>query len=170
MSAREDDPSGISSGAAMEDPNPTDQEAWQRFKANFIQRKTERYRRLYTRTRNPVHALNAYRLNRHTKNEVPAWILELFDQWAEVLCVQQLKGGKEISHALGFGSKGGPSITSKAEKETRDLWIAECVLALRDIYPERDKLDIFLQVAEKFELSSERVAGIWSKLTRGVKY
>ncbi|HEX6901706.1 MAG TPA: hypothetical protein VF789_18410 [Thermoanaerobaculia bacterium] len=168
----EDDPAGLPTGVPTEDPELTDQEVWQREMVEFTRHMMERYRKQYLRNhRNPIHALNAYRLARLGKIDIPTWVLELFDQWAGALCGERPpKGAKAVADALGLGSKGGPSITKQAETQYRDLWIAERVLALRDSYPERDKLDIFLQVAEEFELSSERVAGIWSKLTRGVKY
>lgn len=144
-------------------------EEWKRLRTAFIQGNIERYHRLYTWTRNPVHAFNAYRLSRHGKIDVPGWILELLDQWAEVLCVKRPKGAKAIADALGLGSKGGPSITKQAETEIRDLWIAEGILVLLDCHPEPDMQDIFLEVAEKFNLSSERVAAIWYELTSDTK-
>jgi hypothetical protein len=149
----------------IEDPK----EEWKRLRTAFIQSNIERYHRLYTWTRNPVHAFNAYRLSRHDKIDVPGWILELLDQWAEVLCVKSPKGGKAIADALGLGSKAGPSITKQAETEIRDLWIAEGILALRDRHPERPKLDIFHEIAEEFKLSSDRVGSIWYELTGETK-
>lgn len=141
-----------------------DRETWERYKAALVERWFEIHYRLYARTRNPIHAFDAYRKARAIKKDVPGWVLELFDQWAETLCVNPPKGAKAIAHALGLGTKGGPAITSKAETQIRNLRIAERVLGLRD--PERDTQDIFLQVAEEFNLSSERVAAIWYDLTR----
>lgn len=149
-------------------------EEWHRVKAdlvrNMVKNRIERRRRLYTRTKNPMHALEAYRMARIVKIEVPSWILELFDHWAGALCVNPPKGAKAIADALGLGTKGGPSITIQAKNQARDLEIAERVLLLHDQYPDRDKLDIFGQVAEEFSLSSDRLAGIWYDLMRGVKY
>jgi hypothetical protein len=145
-------------------------ESWQRFRAMMAASYIEPYRVLYVQTRNPTHALEAYRIARVFKIDVPGWILELFDQWAEALCVKRPKGAKTIADALGLGTKGGPSITSQANTQIRNLRIAQRVLELRDLTPERDTLDVFDQVAEEFApLSSERVAGIWYELTRDVK-
>lgn len=152
------------------DPKPLDLEGWRRFKVAVVQQFIEKQRRLYTWTQNPIHALHAYRLSRAVKIDVPGWLFELFDQWAETLCVNPPKGKAKIADALGLGSKGGPSITSQAKTQARDLAIGERILFLRDRDPKRDKLDIFHIVAEEFKLSSERVAGIWSELTRGTKY
>ena len=146
------------------------QEDWQQFKAALVNTRIDRRHRLYKRHHNPIHALEAYRMARAFKGEIPNWILELIDHWAAALCVNSPTGAKPIADALGLGAKGGgPSITSQAKKQARGLEIAERVLFLRDRYPSRDKLDIFGQVAEEFSLSSERVAGIWYDLTRGVK-
>lgn len=145
-------------------------EEWQRFKAAFCKSKIERRHWLYTRTLNPIHAFHAYRMARAAKIDPPAWILELFDRWAEELCVKRPKGAKPIADALGLGSKAGPSTILRAETEARDLWIVERVFWLREFAPERNKLDIFGQVAEEFNLSSDRVQSIWYDHTRGVKH
>lgn len=127
----------------------------------------ERCHWLYQRTQNPIHALQAYRMSRMLKLDVPEWVFELLDQWAEALCVNPPKGGKaKIADALGLGLKGGGrSITSQTETQTRNLLIAQHVLFLRDRNPERERLDIFHEVAEKCRLSSERVSAIWYELT-----
>ena len=141
---------------------------WQRFKTMLAASYMAPHREFYMRTRNPFHALEAYRIARIFKIAIPDWILELFDQWAEVLCVTRPKGPKEIAGALGLTRpKGGPSITLQAEKNARNLQIARRVLELRDDNPERDMQDVFLQVAEEFDaLSSERISAIWYELTR----
>ena len=100
------------------------------------------------------------------KVETPDWILELFDHWAAVLCVDSPTGAKAIADALGLGTKGGPSITLQAKKQARGLEIAERVLLLLDTRPEFKLPVIFDQVGDEFHLSSERVASIWYGLTR----
>ena len=60
----------------------------------------EENRVLYSVHLNPVHALEAYRICRAAKVEIPEWTLEVFDQWAEVLCVDAPKGAKAIADAL----------------------------------------------------------------------
>jgi hypothetical protein len=126
----------------------------------------ESRRILFEKSRNPVHAMNAYRIARVVKIDIPDWVLELFDQWAEVLCVKRPKGAKAVADALGLGAKGGgPSITHQAETQARDWWIAERVLVLRESDPKRPTQEIVHQVAEEFNLSSERVSGIWYNLT-----
>lgn len=159
MSGRDEDP-----------PKPTPQEQWERFKVALFRSGIERSRRLYARSRNPIHALQAYRMARAAKIDIPGWTLELFDQWAETLCVKPPKKAQEIAPALGLAPEGGgPSIFSQAEKQARNHWIAVRVLGLRELDPERDTQDIFLQVAEEYELSGQRVARIWYGLTRGEK-
>lgn len=154
----------------MADDTPEDQERWQRFKARAGESFIERRRALYERTGNPIHALHAYRTSRVVKIAVPDWVLKLFDQWAYALCVESPKGAKAIADALGLGTKGGPSITSQAETEIRDLRIAERVFMLRNHHPENlGAQDVFDQVAKEFSLSSERVAGIWHEMTRDPK-
>jgi hypothetical protein len=151
-----------------EDSKMTDPE-FQRFKVALLRRGIERFRRLYARSRNPIHALQAFRMARAAKIDIPGWILELFDQWAEALCVEPPKEAKAIADALGLGTKAGPSITAQAQTQARDWWIADRVLVLRDCDPERDMQDIFLEVAEDYKLSGESVSRIWYGLTRRVK-
>lgn len=153
----------------MGNSEPMDQDGWLRFKAALAQEFIEHLHARYKHTPNPIHALEAYRLSRAVKIDVPGWILELFDQWAEVLCVNPPKGGKATADALGLGSKGGPSITAQAKTQARNVTIGQRVLFLRDRNPEGDKLDIFHEVAEEFGLSSERVAAIWYELTHDIK-
>jgi hypothetical protein len=142
-----------------------EQERWQRFKARAAERAgesfIERRRALYERTGNPIHALHAYRTARVAKIAVPDWVLKLFDQWAHALCVESPKGAKAIADALGLGTKGGPSVTSQAETEIRNLRIAERVLVLQNHPPGRDKQDVLHQAAKEFALSIESVASIW---------
>jgi hypothetical protein len=141
-------------------------EDWRRFKAGLIEEDLERRRALYMKSLNPVHALRAYRTARTSKIvDIPNWVLEMFDQWAEVLCVQQPKGAKAIANALRLGTNGGPAVTSQAKTQARDLQIASRVSVLRKIRPESSKMELFDQVAEEFGISSERVAGIWYELT-----
>jgi len=148
-----------------------DQVAWQEYKLSLFKFAIERRRTLFTWTKNPIHALEAYRVARAGKIDIPSWILEVFDGWADALCVSPPKGVREIAAALGLATKGGPSITAQAEKDARDWWIAERVLLLLDTRPEFKIPVIFDQVAEEFHLSSERVASIWYELTpkRGTK-
>jgi hypothetical protein len=149
----------------MEAGELREREAWRRLKAAAIEDLIEPRRALYLRTKNPVHALNAYRIARSTKIDIPGWILELFDQWAEVLCVKRPKGEKAIAGALGLiGQGGGPSITSQAETQIRNLRIARRVLELRERDPERSMQDVFDQVAKEIHLSPERVSAIWREL------
>lgn len=143
---------------------------WRQFKARLLSHWIENRRRLYKRHHNPIHALEAYRIARAAKIEIPDWILELFDRWTAVLCVDSPKGAKAIVDALGLGTKGGPSKTLQAENQARNLKIAQRVFSLLEDEPKRDKLDIFDQMAEEFNLSSERVAAIWYDLTGGVKH
>lgn len=153
-----------------EDPKPTPQEQWERFTVALFRSGIERSRGFYARSRNPIHALQAYRMARAAKIDIPGWTLELFDQWAETLCVKPPKKAQEIAPALGLAPEGGgPSIFSQAEKQARNHWIAVRVLGLRELDPNRGMQDIFLQVAEEYEISSERVSGIWYDLTRRVK-
>jgi hypothetical protein len=154
----------------MDENRPMGPEEWQRFKTQLIGMWIENRRRLYKRHQNPIHALNAYRIARSTKIEIPDWILEVFDKWAATLCVDSPKGAKAIADALGLGTKGGPSLTLQAENQARNLKIAERVLLLLDKQPEKGKLDIFGRVGEEFNLSAERVSGIWYKLTCGIKH
>lgn len=176
-----------------------DQVAWQEYKLSLFKFTIERRRMLFTWTKNPIHALEAYRAARAGKIEVPSWILEVFDGWADALCVSPPKGAKEIAAALGLATKGGPSITAQAEIDARDWWIVErIVFALRDRGPRPDApkpemldaemrdpmldakkrdpkpemllLDVFNQVGEEFHLSSERVQQIWYKLTGHLKH
>jgi hypothetical protein len=153
----------------MEEFNSMDQEAWQEYKRSLFNLAIERRRRIYVRTRNPIHALEAYRMARAGKIDIPSWILEVFDDWANALCVSPPKGAKEIAAALGLATKGGPSITAQAKKDARDWWIAERVLGLLDRDPKPGMLDVFNQVAEEFHLSSDRVSQIWYNLT-GAKH
>ena len=146
------------------------QEDWQRFNTSLFNFFVERRRRLFTWTQNPIHALEAYRAARAGKIDIPSWILEVFDGWADALCVRSPKGAKEITAALGLVTKGGPSLTAQAEKDARDWWIAERVLVLRERDPKREMLDVFGQVAEDFHLSSERVAQIWYSVTGRIKH
>jgi hypothetical protein len=149
----------------MTDYKPMDLEEWQRFMAASVRHSINRQHRLYTWTRNPIHAFRAYHLSRALKIDVPGWLFELLDQWAEVLCVNPPKGGKAIADALGLGSKGGPSITSQTKTQARNLEIVEHVFRLREGKPERGTQDIYLEVGEKFHLSSDRVMSIWYELT-----
>lgn len=152
-----------------EDPKPTSQEQWERFIVALFRNRIEHCCRLYTRSGNPIHALQAYRMARAAKIDIPGWTLELFDQWAETLCVKPPKKAQEIAPALGLAPEGGgPSIFSQAEKQARNHWIAVRVLRLRELDPNRGIQDIFLQVAEEYEISSERVSGIWYDLTHRV--
>jgi hypothetical protein len=141
------------------------QEAWQEYITSLFNFVIERRRQIYVRTRNPIHALDAYRAARAGKIDIPSWILEVFDDWAAALCVSPPKGAKEIAAALGLATKGGPSITAQAENDARDWWIAERVLVLLNTRP-KCKLPVILdQVAEEYDLSSERVTSIWYELT-----
>ncbi len=126
------------------------QEAWQECKTSLFMFAIERRRRLFTWTKNPIHALEAYRSARAGKIDIPSWILEVFDDWAAALCVTPPKGAKAIADALGLATKGGPSITAQAEKDARDWWIAERVLLLRDPKPDLPMLDVFNQGQEVF--------------------
>jgi hypothetical protein len=144
-----------------------DAEGFERFKVAMVERLIEGRHVLYRRTRNPTHALHAYRIARSARLDLPAWVLSLFDQWAGVLCVQQPKGAKAIADALGLGAKGGPSVTAQAVTQARDLEIAQRVFNLRERDPERDTTDIFLTVGEEYHLSSDRVQSIWYDITRG---
>lgn len=151
----------------VENPKPMDQEEWwwPRYRAKRAGEFIESRRVLFERSRNPVHAMEAYRITRIVKIDIPEWVLEVFDQWADVLCVKGPKGAKKIADALGLGIKGGgPSITAQAKTEARDWWIAERVLVLREDASNRATLDVFNQVAEEYSLSSERVAAIWYEL------
>ena len=146
------------------------QEAWEEYKLSLFKFALERRHRIYVQTRNPIHALEAYRAARAGKIDIPSWILEVFDDWAVALCVNPPKGAKEIAAALGLATKGGPSITAQAEKDSRDWWIAERVLALLNRDPKPgNMLDVFSQAAQEFHLSPERVAGIWYNLIQGGK-
>ena len=142
-------------------------ERWNRINATLAELAMRPYRALYLKTRNPIHALAAYDIARAAKVDIPDWILELFDQWAQVLTVSRPKGPKAIVGALGLGTKGGPSLTLQAETEIRDLRIARRVYELRS--SGRRFQDVFHQVAEEYYLSSERVSSIWYDLTRGSK-
>ena len=149
----------------------TTQEDWRRFKARLVRRLTapliEANRVLYVRTQNPTHALAAYRCARVAKIDIPDWILELFDRWAEVLFVQRPKGAKPTADALGLGTKGGwRPIVSQAETQARNLRIAQRVYELRTAEPERNKTEIFDEVGVEFERSAERVQGIWTDWNR----
>lgn len=151
----------------IENPKPMDQDWWwTRYRAKRAGEFIESRRVLFERSRNPVHAMDAYRISRIVKIDIPKWVLEVFDQWADVLCVKGPKGAKKIADALGLGTKGGgSSITSQAHTEARNWLIAERVLMLREDDSNRATLDVFNQVAEEYNLSSERVAGIWYELT-----
>ena len=146
----------------------TTEEDWRRIKAGVVAPLMEENRELYLRTQNPTHALAAYRIVRAAKLlDIPSWILELFDQWAETLVVQRPKGGtKAIADALGLGTKGGPPITSQAETQARDLRIVQLVYERRTADPECNKFRIFGEVGEEFDLSAQRVQGIWTDWTR----
>lgn len=144
--------------------------SWKRSKTAMLAWFIDSYHALYIQSRNPFHALEAYRMVRAAKIDVPDWIFEVFDQWADTLCIERPKGASAIAAALGLvGTGGGPSITAQAKKQTRNLRIARRVFELRNSAPERDKLDVFHQVADEFSLSSERVASIWYEVIRGSK-
>lgn len=150
----------------VENPKPMDQDWWwPRHRAKVAGELIGSRRVLFERKQNPVHAMEAYRISRIVKIDTPEWVLEVFDQWADVLCVKGLRGTKAIADALGLGTKGGgPSIIQQAKKQARDWWIAERVLMLREDDSNRATQDVFNQVAEEYSLSSERVAAIWYEL------
>jgi hypothetical protein len=131
----------------------------------------ENRRVLYERTRNPIHALDVYRLTRSLKTEIPGWVLELFDRWAKVLCEEQPEGGgMKIAKALGLVSKGGgPPLTTQAKIDWRNVRIVQRVLELRDA--EGQTLDeAFYKAADEFpSLTRDGVSGIWYELMGDAK-
>ena len=139
-------------------------EEWRRFKTQLATPFLEERRALYERTRNPIHALAAYRFARSAKIDLPGWTLELFDRWAEVLLVKRPKGVKEIAGALGLkGGGGGPSLTSQAETQMRHMQIAQRVYELCDGSTLEEAL---AATAEQCGFSFEHVRTIWYELTR----
>jgi hypothetical protein len=97
-----------------------------------------RWHALYLRTKNPVHALGAYRHARTLKVAIPAWVFECVDQWATVfdpfdpwgalLTTTEYPSAKAIADALHIGTKGGETVTRKAARELRNLAIVADVL------------------------------------------
>lgn len=145
---------------------------WRQFVAAMVQPLIKECHALYLDTANPIHALSAYRTARAAKIDIPVWILDLFDQWAEVLCVQRPKSAKAIADALGLGTKAGASVTKQAETQARNLLIVQRVYELRHgvgPYGSEHSLEVaFSKAAEEFDLSFESVRDIWYRLTRSV--
>jgi hypothetical protein len=92
-------------------------------------------RALYNDNRNPMHAFKAYRCARAAKVDVPEWVLEMLDEWAELLLVQRPGArGKDIARALGLAGPGRGTVMARAKTKTRYLYLAQRIAELQKNY------------------------------------
>jgi hypothetical protein len=73
---------------------------------------------LYRQTENPIHMWSAFRIARHLRVEIPAWVLDALDGYARAV----LRGEAPIKWR-----RGGPSARRQAETDERDLAIVQAV-------------------------------------------
>jgi hypothetical protein len=134
-------------------------------------------RRMYERTKNPLHAWRAYQICSELMrggiygcDSLPEWVLDYFD--ATTLVIQDLfnesfDGNVPQRIADGFGFKrAGQGVRATAftnfDLEHRDLMLATDVRRLVNAQPTQSREAVIADVAERHGLSIETVWDAWT--------